>query len=254
MICYACRQIAIKINQAEKIVKNRTFLNISTKKSHSYETLYDDIRNGDTSAPLRKLEQCSNFELSKVIAQASLSDPEIEASIEDDIINVIESFSMKYFTLTQKHRESCTICETKVRDTKLNALSLMMASAARANESEIKPISNPKTSKEGLYNEFLAYVAEIKEKIPKTAIGKKIVTQVVDLLYYIDGHYSTMNDQVAFEKPITPDFVRRFSSFNKPETHRHQKRELTNLKFEILNKKVNYLSFCFQYLSLLFFL
>ena len=84
------RQMAIKINQAEKTVKNWMFLNISSKKSpYSYQTLYDDIRKGDTSAPLGKLEQCSNFELSKLIAQASLSDPEIEASIEDDIINVI---------------------------------------------------------------------------------------------------------------------------------------------------------------------
>ena len=80
----------------------------------------------------------------------------------------------------------CRMCVAKVSDTKVNALSLLIASQARSSETKIEPYDIPKTSKEKMYNELLllTFILENSEKILEVQVGKRFLTHCGSLVLH----------------------------------------------------------------------
>ena len=73
-------------------------------------------------------------------------------------------------------------------------------------------------------------------------VGEVFVQSLVDLLWYIDNHHSTFNER---SHKIPPIFD-RFTGYNMPQVHKHQKRSAENLSSVLLTDYSNKLFRCLQ--------
>lgn len=236
------RQIAIRMWEKDKTISTWFFLNLSKCNSpYLYKDLYKDIVEERFNAPVSFDEQCKNYKLKSVKAQMSPDSDPIIGDVNEDMLPAIDVFKMLYFNLTQEHSGECQCKSLKETETaqKPNAFQAMMLSARQncANDFPQK-IDNPKSGKDYLWNEFLSFIEENNCKFQKgSSLPKSFVSKTVDLLFYVDGHYSAMAEHVP-GVGIPSLFTQRFSQFNRPEASKHRKKSLENLNQEKLDIKV----------------
>ena len=60
--------------------------------------------------------------------------------------------------------------------------------------------------------------------------------RLVELFYYVDGHYNKVEPVLSISTKVPTVFKTRFSGFNCPEKHKHKKRTLSNLAEQKLEK------------------
>jgi len=101
-----------------------------------------------------------------------------------------------------------------------NAFEVLMSASRRLTlPSKILHIKN---KKQQLYNDLIEsnnimwYADEVADD------GEKFLVNMVDLLWYIDGHHNIFNHR---NKRI-PDCWSKFSGYNTPEASKHRKRSV----------------------------
>ncbi len=73
-------------------------------------------------------------------------------------------------------------------------------------------------------------------------LGKKIVSVLVDCLWYIDGRVHVFEKQSC----KLPDFVTQFQGYNKPELSKHRKRVAKNMSASVVEAHSSSLFGCLQ--------
>ena len=100
-----------------------------------------------------------------------------------------------------------------------------------------------KNKKQQLYNDLIEhfesnqmmwYANEVADD------GEKFLANMLDLLWYIDGHHDVFNRR---NKKI-PESWSRFSGYNTPEASKHRKRSIQNLSAPVLREHANNLFNC----------
>ena len=99
-------------------------------------------------------------------------------------------------------------------------------------------VNDPKTSVEKLNNEVLKFFEEKECNFPRNAgvRATSFVSKLVELLYYVDGHYNKIEPVLSMSTKVPTVSKTRFSGFNCPEKHKHKKRTLSNLAEQKLEK------------------
>ena len=162
-------------------------------------------------------------------------------TLDTDIIQVIEQFGMRFFKLLLQHLPSCASCfpVNQGSSQPVNAFTVLMTAARDAVGNDLPTIvNNPKTSVEKLNNEVLKFFEEKECNFPRNAGARAtcFVSKLVELLYYVDGHYNKIESVLSMSTKVPTVFKTRFSGFNCPEKHKHKKRTLSNLGEQKLEK------------------
>ena len=233
------RQIAVRILQRDKILKSWTFINLNSRRSpYTYQNLFSDIKNGNVSATCDLALTCDHFNVIEVDSkQKSSSTETIQGDPNEDMLPAIDIFENRFFTLVLN--ESCQECnqpKPEPVNKPPNAFQLLMQSARdNKHKDDPKKLPNPTNGKELLLNEFITYCQQNGSNFPVGSgkPAKDFVNTVVELYFYIDGHYEGMSENI-FGVSL-PN--KMFHGFNKPEKSKHRKRQLNNLSMESLEKK-----------------
>lgn len=102
-----------------------------------------------------------------------------------------------------------------------------------------------RNKKHQLKNDLLCFMEEKELMWPEkevSDVGEVFVQSLVDLLWYIDNHHSTLNERSHKVPPIFD----RFSGYNMPQAHKHRKRSADNLSSILLTDYSNKLFKCLQ--------
>ena len=67
-------------------------------------------------------------------------------------------------------------------------------------------------------------------------IATSFVDKLADLLWYLNGQYPKIENELPLQLKFPKDFGKRFSGFNQPELTKHRKRKLENLSEQRLSK------------------
>lgn len=241
---YPRNAVAVRIvedNLQGKVLHPWVFLNVN-RAWYKYADLWTDIVSG-THAKIIGLNLCNGFNLKEVIASSTVNPTatnSVKGDPETNLIQVVDGFGMKCFTIILEHSTSCETCFPQPpRNDKPNAFQALMAAAREAVGKDLPTIiQDPKTGLEKLRNEILTYLTEKQCVFPKSA-GKRasvFLDRLGDLIYYLDGQYTKIESSVSLTKVIPPVFKNRFSGFNCPEKYKHKKRTLANLSEDKLNR------------------
>ena len=82
-----------------------------------------------------------------------------------------------------------------------------------------------KTRKDKLYNEIVKFLATNNVGWCDPEYGKPLITDLCNVLWYIDGHHEVLASRSC---PI-PSLFKSFVGFNKPELSKHRKRSISNM-------------------------
>ena len=86
---------------------------------------------------------------------------------------------------------------------------------------------------------FVAFMTELFwPGNQSTELANKLIQQLSDVLWYIDGHHEQFSN--------FPFFFSQFQGYNKPELSKHRKRTISNLDHSVLELHVNNLSTALQ--------
>ena len=166
---------------------------------------------------------------------------EIRGEPNVNVIDINKSFGMRFFTLyVTQHKDGCACQEpTDKEPTQRNAFDVMMESARRVALDAV-PVPIPENSNlDKMYNAVLQFCLENGSTFPSNSsasVGKTFIKHLASLLWYLDGHYSKINDNVNNENKVPETFVKNFSGINSPELYKHRKRANVNLTAERLEK------------------
>ena len=112
--------------------------------------------------------------------------------------------------------------------------------SARRVALDAVPVPIPENSNlDRMYNAVLQFCLENGSTFPSNSsasVGKTFIKHLASLLWYLDGHYSKINDNVNNENKVSETFVKNFSGINSPELYKHRKRANVNLTAERLEK------------------
>ena len=216
-----------------------TDLQVQESAHISYEAITREIFSGTYSQCKldRNIFPCQHFKFVHGISSRDPKDNEgFTGSDGTNLVEKVKRFKMLYFTMILDMK--CEICQTdeeelietrQKKETK-NAFDLLMS--ARKNDSVPQKIDKPKDKKDELYNFILDYIVEncrVTQSIRN--LTATFIEKLRDVLWYIDGHSSTM--EIRSENRI-PSFFEQFAGFNRPEKSKHRKRTIENLSSEKL--------------------
>ena len=112
----------------------------------------------------------------------------------------------------------------------------LMSTARKANERKLPEFlgDGSGNSKNKLYNSVINWLK--KNNLTFSAgcvdtLGKELVTTLTNTFWYIDGYFKTLSDRGHG----VPEIFHPFQNFNRPEKHKHRKREGSDLKHKILS-------------------
>lgn len=180
------------------------------------------------------------YNLKRITSSALAMDECVHGTSDTDIIQVIEQFGMRFFKLVVEHLPSCATRFPNLNSSKpVNAFTVLMTAARDALGKDLPTVvKDPKTSMERLNDEVLKFFEEKECNFPRNAGARatSFVSKLVELLYYVDGHYSKIESVVSISTRVPTVFKTRFSGFNCPEKHKHKKRNLSNLSEQKLEK------------------
>ena len=92
-------------------------------------------------------------------------------------------------------------------------------------------VTNIRGNKDRLMNSIIDWMEKNNlffQKPSVDTVGNEVSSALTNVFWYIDGHGPTLS---ARGHGI-PEIFKSFSGFNKPEIHRHRKRETSNLDCE----------------------
>ena len=193
-------QIAVRVCLANSIVLPWTFLQVN-RTSYKYNQLWKEIVQGvHENIQFNTGLQCSpaSYDFHEATAYISMAMTNgIKGDEQQDIMEAINFFKMRFFSISIKHNNKCDSCRllasANALKTPPNAFALMMAAAKDAAAKDVPQISSdPKTSFDELKNAILRYFQE-KNCVFPTKFGNQatiFLSRLSDLLYYLDGHYS----------------------------------------------------------------
>ncbi|CAB4018584.1 Hypothetical predicted protein [Paramuricea clavata] len=124
---------------------------------------------------------------------------EIRGDPNVNVIDINKSFGMRFFTpYVTQHKYGCVCQElTDKEPTQRNAFDVMMESARRVALDAV-PVPIPENSNLGkMYNAVLPFCLENGSTFPSNSsasVGKTFIKHLASLLWYLDGHYSKIND------------------------------------------------------------
>ncbi len=120
----------------------------------------------------------------------------------------------------------------------LNAFEVMMVNQLAHSKKRELPsyLKEPKNNKDKLFNDLVRYFEEKEWKWMDGGgtHGKRFITSLRDVLWYIDGHHSTFEDRYC----KMSDPFDKFVGYNSPEKSKHRKRQIGNLSVDVLEDHV----------------
>ena len=165
------KQIAICIcEEGGKILKSWTFLTLNHNWC-TYGQLYKDILNGPHTPNFNLNLPCKSYEMKEVVASTNLAKSEnVRGSSDTDLIQVIEGFGMRFFTIILKHSTCATCFPNQGVSQPVNAFTMLMVAARDAVGKNLPTtVKHPQTSMERLNNEVLKFFEEKGCKFPTNA-------------------------------------------------------------------------------------
>ena len=229
--------VKIADERSKQILMPWSFVEINYV-SYTYSSLLTDILNGvSTSCKIETHGHCKNKVLSFATASSSFAlKEEIKGDPMQDIVNKVQVFGMRYFSLFIKHDEACPTCKVSENedehDAPLNAFQVMMAAAANEVGKNVpKQIQSPKNGLDRLFNCILSHLSSSGCIFPKNVgpAGGTFVDTLAKLLWHLDGQYQKIEEEVPSSQTVPAIFKGKFSGYNLPEKSKHRKRVIRNL-------------------------
>jgi hypothetical protein len=211
-----------------------------TKIQYTYGEIWLDFMNGVYPSIRDGLNiACKNYDRVEARVTSSMtSTDEIHGNADTDVIDVVRNFDMKFFTLMVNHKADCEECQPPAPRPTMFAFQVMMSAAKVVAGQRLKPVEHPKNQREKLQNSILNFFAEKGCQFAGTNIdiATSFVDKLGDLLWYLDGQYPKIENELPLQLKFPKDFRKRFSGFNQPELTKHRKRKLENLSEQKLSK------------------
>ena len=225
--------LALRLKEGVKIRKDWFYPDLKNITSpYTYNQLYKDH--------CTKFNPCNGYFLKRATTYRDMDDEKkgkggIEVTnLDTDVTPAVERFHTFFFSLDQHHRPDCQLCTDEelrpIEKPKVDGFKLLINNSIRNDELNMPhKYENPETGMEKLQNVFLDYLSENQCTFPRGAStwAKNFVNNALKLLYYVDGHYRAMSENIPGVD--VPSIGERFSGYNKPEASKHKKRQLTNL-------------------------
>lgn len=119
---------------------------------------------------------CKNYLYKNATASTALSSTEtINGDVDTDLIEVVNIFGMRFFSIVVQHLETCTTCYPPPPQPPPNAFNILMESAKATLGKDLpKAVVDPKNNMERLRNRVLLHFEEGGCKFPRNA-GKELV-------------------------------------------------------------------------------
>jgi hypothetical protein len=213
---------------------------LDSKIQYTYGEIWLDFMNGVYPSIRDGLNiPCKNYDLVEARVTSSMtSTDEIHGNANTDVIDVVRNFDMKFFTLMVKHKADCQECQPPAPRPTMCAFEVMMSAAKVVAGQRLKPVEHPKNQREKLQNSILNFFAEKECQFAETNIdiATSFVDKLGDLLWYLDGQYPKIENELPLQLKFPKDFIKKFSGFNQPELTKHRKRKLENLSEQKLSK------------------
>ena len=151
----------------------------------------------------------------------------------------IDEVCRQFGSFCRLHGERQEIASTPApRPTTVNAFQILMASqVAQRRLSELPlPIGTPRNKKDKMFNDIVILFnqKEWKWSDGGDTHGKKFIIDLRDVLWYIDGHHSMLEQRSC----SIPEPFNKFVGYNTPEKSKHRKRQIGNLSLDALTKHV----------------
>ena len=120
-----------------------------------------------------------------------------------------------------------------------NAFTIMMESQRRISAPALPEPIPEHNKKDKLYNDLLNLARERDLKLRHCDIesGKKYFMTLTSVLWYLDGHHTTLSNR-GYK---IPEIFKKFQGYNTPELSKHRKRQHINLDSEKLKNLVHLL-------------
>ena len=115
----------------------------------------------------------------------------------------------------------------------------MMNQRALSSKSTLPAPLEPRNSKDKLFNDLVLLFEkqDWKWRDGSDTHAKKSISNLCDVLWYIDGHHETLEARsCAIPTPFST-----FTGYNTPEKSKHRKRQAENLSVDVLVKHVDML-------------
>lgn len=122
---------------------------------------------------------------------------------------------------------------------------MMNARTELSRKSMPDPVEEPRTNKQKLWNDVIKFLQENNCKWKNAEIqssGYNLVQALTNALWVIDGHRQVFKRQ-GYPIPATFDTL---VNYNRPELHKHRKRERENLSSSVLKSLSSHLFTCLQ--------
>lgn len=228
------KQIAVRVTEENggKLLCPWKFIRVS-QAFYSYSQLWNDILDGAFSSTFKMDIPCKNWKFCSASAASALaSNEQVRGDANTDLIETVNIFGMRFFTVTIQHSTPCGVCQPPPAQPPPNAFQILVSAARNAAYQDLpQPILEPKNASDRLTNAILAYFQEKNCSFPRSAgsTASRFLSKLTDLLFYMDGQYSKMEAVISRTKQINPVFEDRFSGFNCPQKSKHKKRTLNNL-------------------------
>ena len=104
---------------------------------------------------------CQNYRIveARVTSSMNFTDA-ILGNSNTDVIDVVKSFDMQFFTLVVNHKEDCQECKPPAPRPAICAFQVMMSAVKNVAGKRLQPVEYRKNQREKLKNSILNFFAE----------------------------------------------------------------------------------------------
>ena len=117
---------------------------------------------------------------------------------------------------------------------RVNAFEIMLSAQAAMSSVQLPPPLTIRNKRDALYNDLLSLIEsmELQWKADEVHDGTatKVIQALRDVLWYIDGSHVTLAERSC----EVPELFQKFDGYNKPEIHKHRKRQVASLSRDVL--------------------
>ena len=101
----------------------------------------------------------------------------------------------------------------------------MLSAQAAMSSVQLPPPLTIRNKRDVLYNDVLSLIVSMELQWKADEVHSGTATRVIQALWYIDGSHATLAERSC----EVPELFQKFNGYNKPEIHKHQKRQVASL-------------------------
>jgi hypothetical protein len=221
--------VSVRVTEGNILVLKWSFFNTEPYTCLTYADLLKKLIQGN--------DICKDAHLQFATASSTFNCvEEIQGGPTVNLIDIIKSFGMRFFTLhicfwhshspshVSQHEGECECQKQTEKPAVRNAFDVMMESARRVASDDVPVPITETTNWEKLHNVVLQYCLNSGSTFPSNtgSFGKTFIKHLTSLFWYLDGQYDD-NDSVSKDNSVSATIVKKFSGFNLPQLHKHRK-------------------------------